>query len=275
MTVQISYRDNADLAEAGLLADTRGSIIVSGSNPAGIYKNSITWTAANSTTYNGTINGVAFTYTSDASATDAEIKAGLEASITSNAFLGLVDSPNRILRVLAGSPTTVVYEGITDETVLTVVDGANITTTALETGGINLPVGRAVVYNGSDEENEPIAGLPSGSGNKLFGFVMKSHAYAVSRYSIPESTSTVGGYDKSGVLPGRKANVVVQGSIWVEAEESFNPGDDVFYRFTSGAGGSIVGKVRTDADTATALQAPGWKAERYDSATGLVRIAKP
>jgi len=45
---------------------------------------SITWTRTNNTTYTVVINGVTCSYTSDASATDAEISAGLSAAINNN-----------------------------------------------------------------------------------------------------------------------------------------------------------------------------------------------
>jgi len=45
---------------------------------------SITWTRTNNTTYTVVINGVTCSYTSDATATDAEISAGLSAAINTN-----------------------------------------------------------------------------------------------------------------------------------------------------------------------------------------------
>jgi len=45
---------------------------------------SITWTRTNNTTYTVVINGVTCSYTSDATATDAEISAGLSAAINAN-----------------------------------------------------------------------------------------------------------------------------------------------------------------------------------------------
>jgi len=45
---------------------------------------SITWTRTNNTTYSVIINGITCTYTSDATATDAEISAGLSSAINTN-----------------------------------------------------------------------------------------------------------------------------------------------------------------------------------------------
>jgi hypothetical protein len=44
-----------------------------------------------------------------------------------------------------------------------------------------------------------------------------------------------------------------RGAAWCRAEVVMNPGDPVFARYASGAGGTMRGAVRKDADTATAV----------------------
>lgn len=46
------------------------------------------------------------------------------------------------------------------------------------------------------------------------------------------------------------------GAVWMRAEQVMVPGDPVFARYASGAGGTMRGVVRKDADTATAVAVP-------------------
>ena len=63
----------------------------------------LTPTAVNSTTYSGTINGLAWSYTSDASATVAEIIAGMKAAIDALAQAVTTSDQTTYLRVLANA----------------------------------------------------------------------------------------------------------------------------------------------------------------------------
>lgn len=61
-----------------------------------------------------------------------------------------------------------------------------------------------------------------------------------------------------------------KGRIWVLTEEAVALGDPVFARFAAGAGGSILGLFRNDADTASAAQIPG---ASFRSAVGAAGLA--
>lgn len=62
------------------------------------------------------------------------------------------------------------------------------------------------------------------------------------------------------------------GDIWVEAEEAMVPGDTVYVRVATGAGGSLLGKVRNDSDSSTCIALSHCSVIKYDSATGLVAL---
>lgn len=47
------------------------------------------------------------------------------------------------------------------------------------------------------------------------------------------------------------------GVVYLRTEDAVLVGDDVFVRFAAGAGGTALGSVRSDADTATAVALPG------------------
>lgn len=58
-------------------------------------------------------------------------------------------------------------------------------------------------------------------------------------------------FPQGTVLP-----VLRQGRIWVKSESAVVDGGAVFARFASGAGGSQLGAIRADADSASAAQVP-------------------
>lgn len=59
--------------------------------------------------------------------------------------------------------------------------------------------------------------------------------------------------------------VLEMGIIWMRAEDPVSEGDRPFIRFAAGAGGTELGAVRSDADTASASEAPA--AVRFASST--------
>ena len=104
----------------------------------------VTITAQNSTLYTVTINGVSVTYTSDASGTQAEISAGLQAAILAEpAISGLVDP--------SGS-TTLVITSRQAGLAFTIAVGANLSAaaTTASAAAAALPFGRAVLRDASN-----------------------------------------------------------------------------------------------------------------------------
>lgn len=71
---------------------------------------------------------------------------------------------------------------------------------------------------------------------------------------------------------GDAASVMKKGKVYVKVEEAVTPDDDVFVRFANGAGGTVKGIFRTDADTATAVQVTNAKFMTSADAGGVAVI---
>lgn len=74
------------------------------------------------------------------------------------------------------------------------------------------------------------------------------------------------GYIEDALVP-----IARTGRFYAECEEAVAEGDQVFVRYVAGAGGSIIGKVRGDVDTASA-EAVNAKFAETITAAGLVAI---
>jgi hypothetical protein len=116
-----------------------------------------------------------------------------------------------------------------------------------------IPFGRAVVFD--DSQIEPHEGrkpvkLPSASSDRVIGIARHIH-------TEPTGLRTPVGQEyqneTSEYLPKSAISIVEQGKIYVEVEDDVSPGDPVFVRFASGAGGDKLGAFRKDADTSTAV----------------------
>lgn len=99
--------------------------------------------------------------------------------------------------------------------------------------------------------------LPSGSGDEPEGIVLYSSAYDSS--GLPGSD-----LDSTGVKPKARISYKVRGIVWVKPEAAVSPGDPVFARHSTGAGGSQKGALRSNADSATAIDL-GKRARFLDS----------
>ncbi len=61
--------------------------------------------------------------------------------------------------------------------------------------------------------------------------------------------------------------VMLKGRVLVKVEEAVTPDSDVYVRFASGAGGTVLGSFRASADTATAALLPNTRARYRSSAS--------
>ena len=122
--------------------------------------------------------------------------------------------------------------------------------------GSEINFGRAVIRGTSDDQ----AKLPSATGQAFMGVTEFTTAWAA-------NASDVHLYEEN-----REMNIVTFGRMWVITEEAVVPGDPVFFRHTAGGGGSIIGRFRTDADTASADQIVGATFETTAGAGALAMI---
>lgn len=267
MTVQTSYDKNMPLAYAGLKASLMEDRVSSYKNAIGRDVRTLTVTPQNSTEYTVTVNGVQISYTSDGSATGQEIVDGLEAAALANPFF------SALATLVEASSTTLTLSAKNKNDAFTVAISAELASAVVSSAGVNLPFGRIVAL--AAQSSEPAGGVlvtALSSGAPLAGATVHSHAVSVAPYTIPDSqdASAVGG-DVSGYPPGEMVSVMQEGQIWLEAEESFDPGDAVYARFTSGTN-AVIGRVRTDDDSSSAVLVPNCRAEKYDASTGLVLV---
>jgi hypothetical protein len=204
----------------------------------------VTATVANSTAYQLTFvtsagNRTA-TYTSDGSATKAEIVAGLQAAVNA---LGDADyaafnvGGDLVLQPKAGvsSPRAVSSTGAG--------------TLAIASRSGILPFGVAVAldvtrFDSNDPQTLPVR-LPNASTDKILGIVRFTQffeSYGASVASLPA---------------GQSVNVAKKGHFWVSPEVAVTAGDPVYARHTANGGLTQLGALRNDADTSNAIQLAG------------------
>jgi hypothetical protein len=81
------------------------------------------------------------------------------------------------------------------------------------------------------------------------GVVLHSHDYA--------PTLQLG---TTGIKPKNMMSVLNRGRVWVQVEDAVAVGGRCFVRHTASGGNTQLGKFRSNADTATAIE---WKGARY------------
>jgi hypothetical protein len=102
--------------------------------------------------------------------------------------------------------------------------------------------------------------------------VLTEVAGVVMHVPMAEQAGLYGSTDGLVYEDGDPVDVMDEGNVWVEAEEAMVFTDTVYVRVASGAGGSLLGKVRNDADTSTCIAHTGAKVIEYDANTGLVHL---
>jgi hypothetical protein len=115
-------------------------------NPQAAQVATVTITAVNTTLYTVTINGVSVTYTSDGSATQAEISAGLQAAILAEpAISGLV---------VASGTTTLIITSVSPGLPFTIAVGANLSAAATTANAeaAAVPFGRAIIRDSANAQ---------------------------------------------------------------------------------------------------------------------------
>jgi len=97
-------------------------------------------------------------------------------------------------------------------------------------------------------------------------------ALGVLAYDPVVETPTSTSYDFNS---GECGEVVDDGAIWVVAESGLAVGDQPYCRFAAGAGGSQLGAVRADADTASAALLPNARVLAVTTGLAKVRVNLP
>lgn len=203
----------------------------------------ITPTAVNSTVYNTTVAGQLATYTSDGSATAAEICAGLVSAINGLSGTGVTATDNldgtyTLKGNVAGVDFTYVFSGAGSQTALELVTGVQV-----------VPFGAFVTVLSGNSRHELEGRLPNAAaditGGAGAGIALHTHAL------VTNPNTTVSGYAQKDIM-----SVLRQGEVWVQPEQAVAVGDPIYVRYKAGSGGSQLGAIRKDADSTTAAQVP-------------------
>ena len=143
------------------------------------------------------------------------------------------------------------------------LDAADIVTVRNEDSVAIFP-GRFVV-SGTNVIVHPHDGKIQDSGAAIgSGFYLGLATDNTNRERTQGSTST-GGYIEGAMAPIARTN-----RFYAECEETVVKGATVFVRYVAGAGGTIIGQVRSDVDTASAEAV---KAKFAESRTGAGLVA--
>jgi hypothetical protein len=213
------------------------SFVNNSSEQAGV--SDLVFSAVNSTLYEATIYDVYVSYMSDGSATVAEIRDGMQASIAAQPGLSLkvsaVDSGSNLriteLDPEANGPMTIRdLDANTAEVVVTEHGSSEV-----------VPAGILVARGPGYQDLR----LIRADDDPMIGAVMQQH--------MP--VSALNPDSRAGYPPMSEVSVLVKGKIWMVAEEAMALDDVVYVRFVEGAGGSQLGAIRNDDDSGTCFDA--------------------
>ena len=127
--------------------------------------------------------------------------------------------------------------------------------------GIEIPHGRAVVFDAGAGTTEIAAKLPSALADVVLGALMYEHSH-----------ETVNG---NGIPNGGVGSVVSKGEVWMFTEQAVTPADPVFVRYVVAGGTGTTpafGQVRKDADTLKAAPVTNARFRTTAAAGGLVLV---
>ena len=212
---------------------------------------SVAITAANTTHYIVTINGTAFDYLSDGSATTAEITAGLVALINAGSepvHASGTDTPLVIESTKDSefnadfSDTSAANRRVTGD--FSTAYNGNMVETVLVAQGQEIPCGVAVCMDERSSDNQAVR-LPRQASDltsfRFAGVVLNDVAKVA--YAVNGKQT----FHRNTMLP-----LLRDGYVYVKVESNVSKGDQAYARFASGSGGSQLGAFRNDADSASA-----------------------
>ncbi|MEE9374568.1 MAG: hypothetical protein V3V00_16045 [Saprospiraceae bacterium] len=147
---------------------------------------------------------------------------------------------------------TVAFEGMIADAAIRKTDGTKIAVTTA------IPFGRGVIKTiGEDLQTQ----LPNGTNNTVYGIAHSTQALQQSSLGVVEYAIN------------DSVNILRQGAIWVFAEEAIDPDtDSVYCRYVAGAGGTVIGRFRTDVDTASASAVANCVFLTKTTGAGLVKV---
>lgn len=142
-----------------------------------------------------------------------------------------------------------------------------------------LPFGRVIIRNNAGRALLPSAAATAtatATAGPILGISVLTEKYGV---SMPALIGTQGTIETNPIPVGFPAGALVEymqmGDIWMVTEEAIlvaDIGAPVFYRFATGAGGTVMGRVRKSAVASEAEALPNAKFMNTSPAGGLVIV---
>lgn len=145
-----------------------------------------------------------------------------------------------------------------------------------------LPFGRVVVVNPSDTTGKGLI-LPTAAAatqpplgvtilNEEWGMpfsdLLRTPTVSFGSSPSPIPENEIGYPQGTNVLVG----IMTAGDVWMYTEEAVVPGDPVFYRYATGAGGTVLGRVRKATVANEVSPLPGARFQMAAAANSLVIV---
>lgn len=259
--MQTSYDlDFAVAAFPGQLADSGPHDVMSGQSlrtPSKLF----TITVANSTEYQLTFEqgttDATVAYTSDASATKAEIVAGLLAATPSVALKdwALVNH--------GGDLVAVMKPGVISPRAITNTGAGTIAVSALSP---EIAFGVAVSADATTAGNPLSVRLPNATGDKIYGIALSTHFMeSLGRFASDPTAAPA-------YPAGSSINVCRAGRVYVKVEAAVTAGGSVYFRHAANGSLTQLGAIRGDTDSGNATLLAGAIFLDSASASGYARV---
>ena len=252
--MQTSYPIAQAVGRAGGLYDIATHDIITRNN-ASKRQVRLVPTATNSTAYSVVVNGTTYTYTSDSSATVAEITAGLAALINAGSSgASAVDNTTSmdVVSSLYSTDFVVASTGAGTLAQSDIVPPSEI-----------VPFGCMAVQGPSDTS----ARLPNSAADLVAGLQM---GVAVSEQNSESRLPVIGSALPVGYQQGQTMGLLRKGRIWVLAETIVKVGDTAYCRFAANGSNVQRGAFRNDTDSSNAVVVKGYF---YTSTTAVNNLA--
>jgi hypothetical protein len=254
--MQTSVQTSMDIGLPGQIADLANSQVLTYANNS--KKLDLVEITAADTTTTVTINGTAFTVTTDGSDTKAELAAAVVALINAGS--------EPVTTYYTAAAESFQVESDTPGTTTTVVGTANCTVTAQIGNAAAIGFGYFVCQDAQDvnKARSPIAAADITDAGDALGITVHTQAVA-------QNLTSTGSSGSDGYALGEAMSVMRKGRIYVQVEDAVVAGNAVYVRYVAGTGETL-GAFRSDADTSDAAILPGAKYRTSAAASGIAIV---
>jgi len=249
-SIQSTFNFAPGIGVPGQLART-GECEVEGYSLSSRKLASVAITAVNGFAYSVTVNGTVYAFTADGSATTAEIAVGLRNAINAGAEPVVASGADTPLLIESKSDaengadfadTSNANRRVTGDFLLAV--SANLVATQLQAQGQECPAGVVVCLDERSSDDQ-VCRLPRQASD-----VTSFRFAGVVLNDVAKTANPVGA--QQTLKRNTMISALEEGDVYVRPETAVAKGDQAFARFAVGAGGSQLGALRNDADSASA-----------------------